>query len=60
MTDDLRAFVSQSFKELFANWKDTGIQAKDWEILPLEFGEKEEVGQIDTAFARLFHKLGLK
>lgn len=58
MTKDLRKELSGIFKELFANWHDVNYKEKDFEILPLEFGEKEEPGQIDTAFARLFHKLG--
>ena len=59
MTDDLRSKLSASFAEIFANWKDPEFRTADWTITPLEFGEKEEAGQIDTAFARLFHKIGI-
>ena len=41
-TDELRISINESFRELFARWKDADKRAANWEIEPLILGEKSQ------------------
>ena len=39
MTEEFRDVLSQSFREMFANWTDPKLRTELWNIKPLEMGE---------------------
>jgi len=42
MTIELRKSISESFHEMFSNWKDQDLRERTWEIEPVILGEKQE------------------
>jgi len=42
MTEEFRSVLSESFREMFANWKNQELQSENWNILPLEMGSAED------------------
>ena len=44
MTEEFREVISESFREMFSNWKDKELQSNLWKIKPLELGAEIEAG----------------
>ncbi len=52
MTEELRSFISESFREMFKRFYKEEFQNKDWKINPLTLGEKSETTNMVIPLAK--------